>query len=463
MRTHVLALLFFAALLVSLCVAASDSENDEIVITYKDGRTVTLTGARVTSRSILVKTGSGGYTIWAKELSDETLKRLGMTEELARREAQRKKEEFAREQKAKGLVKYGDRWVTAAEKRVLEAKDRARREARERERDYQRRAREIAMVKYRSNAAFEIMQPLERGSLCIMRSDGDVFFLIGLTRKVTGRGERYRGDLYWAGTYTYETVAGAEQTVNAYALDLRTATTVVRLKFGLFDKDGDAGSRDAPNGPKSSPTPRSFGSGFFVTADGYLLTNYHVVQGRAKIAAKTKDGEVEAKVVAKDPENDLALLKVAGRYVPVTFAGKSSERLGQTVFTVGFPMPELQGFEPKVTKGVISSVSGLNDDVRQFQIDAAVQPGNSGGPLADEEGNIVGVVVSRVSDRLVLETTGTLPQNINYAVKRPYILAFLETRPEVTAKVPGKPAGDKIPFEDAVQKVSKSVVLVVGY
>jgi len=125
-------------------------------------------------------------------------------------------------------------------------------------------------------------------------------------------------------------------------------------------------------------------------------------------------------------------------------------------------MPDLQGFEPKVTKGVISSLSGISDDIRHYQIDAAIQPGNSGGPLADEAGNIVGILDATLNPGYVIQK-GSLPQNINYALRKSYLMAFLDARREVAGRLSIAAEDVKPAFEDAVEKMRKSVVLIVAY
>lgn len=100
--------------------------------------------------------------------------------------------------------------------------------------------------------------------------------------------------------------------------------------------------------------------------------------------------------------------------------------LGTEVFTIGFPQPELMGVEPKLSTGVISATSGIQDDTRTYQISVPVQAGNSGGPLIDNEGRVVGIVASKLNAAKVFEWTGDLPQNVNYAVKSTYLARLMD-------------------------------------
>ena len=137
-------------------------------------------------------------------------------------------------------------------------------------------------------------------------------------------------------------------------------------------------------------------------------------------------------------------------------------RLGATVATVGFPNTGLQGFAPKLAKGEIASLAGAQDDARHFQISAPIQPGNSGGALVDERGNVIGVVVAKLSQKAALATSGALAENVNYAVKSSYLLSFLESVPEVAAKVK-EPGTQARKFEDVVKAVEQATVLVLVY
>src|SRR5262249_8855717 len=159
------------------------------------------------------------------------------------------------------------------------------------------------------------------------------------------------------------------------------------------------------------------GTGFFVTDDGFLITNEHVVRNANEIRIVTSAGLLEAKVSRVDEANDLALLKAVGTFKPLPIAPSRAVKLGSTVLTVGFPNIDLQGFSPKFAKGDIAALSGAEDDPRYFQISVPVQPGNSGGALVDERGNAVGVVSAKLSAGAALVTSGSLPENVNYAVK----------------------------------------------
>jgi S1-C subfamily serine protease len=222
--------------------------------------------------------------------------------------------------------------------------------------------------------------------------------------------------------------------------------------------------------PGSSPTatgvtaaePKSSGSGVIVSAQGYVLTAAHVVAGADSIRVLTAEGTQTATVLRIDAANDVAVLKISGGpYSPLPIAPSRRVRLGQAVATIGFPNIGFQGFSPKVTRGEISSVNGFNDDPRSWQISVPVQPGNSGGPLLDENGNLIGVVVAKLGLKAAA-VTGDMPQNVNYAVKSAYALPLLEPYLGADAPEPGQPS-PKPAFEDMVSKAQQSVVLILCY
>ncbi len=217
-----------------------------------------------------------------------------------------------------------------------------------------------------------------------------------------------------------------------------------------------------PDNFGSNESPTASGTGFFITEDGYLISNYHVVKDAAQVRLVTSTGLIAAKVVRVDPANDLALLKAEGNFTPLPVAASRTAHLGNTVATVGFPNIGLQGFAPKFAKGEIAALSGAGDDARYFQISVPLQPGNSGGALVDEHGNVVGVVSAKLDAATALAASGALPENVNYAIKSSFLLSFLESAPEVSAKLK-EPNSKKIEFEEVVEKARQAAVLVVIY
>jgi len=208
--------------------------------------------------------------------------------------------------------------------------------------------------------------------------------------------------------------------------------------------------------------PRGTATGFFITGDGFLITNEHVVRGATEVLLVTSTGTKVVKVLKVDAANDLALLKVDGKFVALPIVASRAVRLGNTIATVGFPNVGWQGFAPKLAKGEIASLSGAQDDPRYFQISAPVQPGNSGGALVDERGNVVGVVSAKLNPAATLTVTGALPENVNYAIKSSLLLSFLESVPEVSAKLQ-EPNARPQKFEDVVKAAEQAAALVVVY
>jgi S1-C subfamily serine protease len=212
----------------------------------------------------------------------------------------------------------------------------------------------------------------------------------------------------------------------------------------------------------TSEHPQKSGTGFFISDDGFLVTNEHVVNNATSVRLVTNDKTIDAKVVQVDAENDLALLKATGKFSPLPITTSRAVRLGSTVATIGFPDPTLQGFSPKLAKGEIASLSGIGDSPRFFQISVPVQPGNSGGALVDERGNVVGVVSAKLDAAVALAVTGALPENVNYAVKSSFLLSFLESVPSCSAKLK-TPASFDRKFEDVVKSAQDAAVLVLVY
>lgn len=168
-----------------------------------------------------------------------------------------------------------------------------------------------------------------------------------------------------------------------------------------------------------------YGTGFFVSENGHILTNDHVVNGCQSLTLGT--GEM-VQIIDRDPKNDLALLKVDRR--PERFARfrfAEPVKIGEPVIVYGFPLPGTLSANGVVTSGLVSSTTGLHDDPRTLQFSAAVQPGNSGGPVLDSNGHVIGVVEAKLATAEALKETGEVPENIGFAIQWPQINAFMET------------------------------------
>lgn len=171
----------------------------------------------------------------------------------------------------------------------------------------------------------------------------------------------------------------------------------------------------------------STGSGFFVSNQGHVLTNYHVIDGCSEVRIPPSK-EVVA-VVASDPSNDIALISSSDLVKTVAqFRDGRGLRVGDSVVVAGFPLRGLLASGVNITTGTVSALAGISNDTRMMQITAPVQPGNSGGPLLDQCGNVVGVVVSKLDAIAIAKASGDIPQNVNFAIHSSIARSFLDAQ-----------------------------------
>ncbi len=167
------------------------------------------------------------------------------------------------------------------------------------------------------------------------------------------------------------------------------------------------------------------GTGFVIAEGGWILTNAHVVEGCARVYVGVVGSTTE---IRRDAANDLALLRLPdvslGAPLPLAPAGAA---LGESALAFGYPLSGILGDALNVTQGIVSSLSGLGGDRRYLQTSAAVQPGNSGGPLLDEHGFVLGVVTAKLSLQFALREAGVVPEGVNFALKADLIPGFLLT------------------------------------
>ena len=204
------------------------------------------------------------------------------------------------------------------------------------------------------------------------------------------------------------------------------------------------------------------GTGFFISDNGYLLTCFHVVNNATSIEVGTVHGLSSAELVQSDPVKDVALLKVTGTFASLPLASTNNVKLGEPVFTIGFPDPTLQGWQPKLTRGEISGLSGMRDNPDEYQVSVPVQPGNSGGALVDDKGNVVGIVSAKLKGSVAkLLATGILPENVNYAVKSCCAETLLNSMPKELLKLKTENLSGDRKFEDVVQASQDAVAIVL--
>ena len=233
------------------------------------------------------------------------------------------------------------------------------------------------------------------------------------------------------------------------------ANCVTRVKADGLDKAGDftkGAAKPAATADKQGPPPAGkpgkgtksgFGTGFVVSAAGHIVTNNHVIDGCSELKGNlTGEAAMVLRVVSADANNDLALLQPASTATFKDFARirDRSFHSGDSVVAIGFPYHGLLTSDFTVTTGIVSSLSGMRNDTRFLQISAPVQPGNSGGPLFDTSGQIVGVVTAKLPGLRIAALTGDIPENINFAIKTGALRDFLDNSvvPYQTAEPKGE-------------------------
>lgn len=199
---------------------------------------------------------------------------------------------------------------------------------------------------------------------------------------------------------------------------------------------------------KTNKIEKSSGTGYAISSNGYIVTNSHVINGATSIKIRGINGSFSkaytAKVIIEDKNNDLAILKIDDPSfttigaIPYVISNHSSD-VGSSVFVLGYPLRATMGDEVKLTNGIISSKSGFQGDVTSYQTTAPIQPGNSGGPLFDSKGNIIGIINAKHGGA----------ENASYAIKASYLLNLIDLLPtppklQKTSFVSGKTLTEQV-------------------
>ena len=203
------------------------------------------------------------------------------------------------------------------------------------------------------------------------------------------------------------------------------------------------------------------GSGIIISESGYIVTNHHVIDDADDIEVEfILDDEVQkfnAEIVQSDKVNDLAIIKIVDinfdgvKELPYNFKTRSSD-VGTKIYAFGYPMAlSIMGKEIKVTDGIISSKTGFDGDITTYQISAAIQGGNSGGPLFDDKGNFIGINSSAIKKQLA--------DNVGYSIKTSYVLNLIDVLPK-SIDLPSSTKLKSLPLTEQIKEISKYVVLI---
>jgi len=188
---------------------------------------------------------------------------------------------------------------------------------------------------------------------------------------------------------------------------------------------------DMPCGVKKSSSSNlklaSTGTAFFVSNEGHMVTNAHVIDGCVAVKYRENGVLKSAKVLGMDKVSDVAVLMSHAAPVSYLSFAKSDPYNLQKIYVAGYPFGDRLSSAIKFTTGIVSAESGLGNNEAEVQIDAALQSGNSGGPIiAADEGGVVGIAVSKLNAKLFLEKYDVIPENVNFGVKRSIVLRLLD-------------------------------------
>jgi S1-C subfamily serine protease len=203
------------------------------------------------------------------------------------------------------------------------------------------------------------------------------------------------------------------------------------------------------------------GTGFFISKDGYLATNYHVVAEATEIEIEfirnSQKQNYKAKVIQNDKQNDLAVLKIDDNSfipfssIPYNFQTSLTD-VGSNVFALGYPMAlSVMGTEIKFTDGKISSKTGFQGDIATYQMTTPIQPGNSGGPLFDFDGNLIGINSAKIR--------ADMADNVSYAIKSSYLKNLIDVLPK-TLSLPNDKTIMNKKLTEKIKIISDYVVLI---
>jgi S1-C subfamily serine protease len=274
---------------------------------------------------------------------------------------------------------------------------------------------------------------LEDGTKIFLLGSLDDNKIVGLIEKVNGSNKFFlQARNYWAedGMKSYEMYLSNSnelilediiynESEESYGLTINRRATISD-KFSPIFKPKKV--------EKEDKRQKSSGTGFGISSNGIIVTNYHVIDNATSIKVRGVNSNFNktyrAKVLVSDKNNDLALIQIDDynftSLAPIPYTIKTSlAGVGENIFVLGYPLRATMGDEIKLTNGIISSKSGFQGEINSYQISAPIQPGNSGGPLFDNQGNLIGIINAK--------HVGA--ENASYAIKASYLTNLIDLLP----------------------------------
>ena len=209
--------------------------------------------------------------------------------------------------------------------------------------------------------------------------------------------------------------------------------TAVELTADVYDcpKNEFIAKKDKPKKQKPSKpkkiepsdnrvVPAASGSGFFVSYNGHIITNHHVIDSCEIVKVSFKGAAVVAKILSSDKKNDLAILKIDKKIDMFYAVAKEDVTLLQDIIIAGYPLGKKVSAAIKTSKGSVTALAGFGDNYSEFQTDAALNQGNSGGPMMDQKGNVVGVAVANYGKKAGVES-------FNFGIKSSTLNVFAKS------------------------------------
>lgn len=258
-----------------------------------------------------------------------------------------------------------------------------------------------------------------------------------------------KGNTYWVQMNPWNGKYGLTDEKTGEKLFKKNINTI----YAVEDKNNPI---VAPTAEAIAKSP-SFGTGFLLTESGLVVTNHHVIDKANKIVLKGINGDYTttytAKVLLDDSKNDLAIIQLENKTIkfdsiPYTIRFKGADT-GEEIYVLGYPMIKAMGEEVKLTTGVISAKTGYQGDITSYQVSAPVQGGNSGGPLFDKQGNLTGVINSKIQGA----------EGVTYAIKTNYLNALIDLLP-TTPILNGTNKLSGLTTQEQVKKLSKFIFII---